>query len=100
MGLYEGAGGYHCGAYRPEFDCKMRTLPAPYCAVCRRRIRQKLTPLLPPVPPVAATAWAPRRLDLFVRGAGQAVYHKWLAGSAWGPSLDGAWQRLGGSAEF
>jgi IgA Peptidase M64 len=70
----------------------LRGVPAPHPA--------KLTPLLPPVPPVAATAWAPRRLDLFVRGAGRACYHKWLDGSAWGPSLDGAWQRLGGSAEF
>ena len=96
VGLYEGADCYHCGAYRPEFDCKMRTLPAPYCAVCRRRIRQTLTPLLPPVPPVAATAWGPRRLDLFVSGGGQACHHKWFDGSAWGPSLDGAWQGQGG----
>jgi hypothetical protein len=97
VGLYEGADTYHCGAYRPEFDCKMRKLPDPYCAVCRRRIRQVLSPWLPPVPPVAATSWGPRRLDLFVRGAGRAGHHKWFDGSAWGPSLDGVWQGQGGT---
>jgi hypothetical protein len=96
VGLYEGAHYYHCRAYRPEFDCRMRALGFPYCAVCRRRIRAVLAPFLPPVPPVAATAWAPRRLDLFILGRGRAGYHKWFDGSAWRPSTAGAWEPQGG----
>jgi IgA Peptidase M64/Repeat of unknown function (DUF346) len=96
VGLYEGAHYYHCRAYRPEFDCRMRALGFAYCAVCKRRIREVLTPFLPPVPPVAATAWAPRRVDLFIRGADRAGYHKWFDGTGWGPSLGGAWERQGG----
>ena len=48
VGLYEGAGYYHCGYYRPQYECRMRALGNPYCAVCRRRIVQTLTPFLPP----------------------------------------------------
>jgi hypothetical protein len=46
-GAFEGANYYHCGCYRPEFDCKMRALGFPFCAVCRRRIRATLAPFLP-----------------------------------------------------
>jgi len=45
VGAYEGARYYHCGAYRPEYDCMMRNLTG-FCAVCRRRIRQTLRPYL------------------------------------------------------
>ena len=45
VGAFEGARYFHCGAYRPEFDCMMRNL-APFCAVCRRQISQKLSPYL------------------------------------------------------
>jgi hypothetical protein len=100
VGLYEGAHYYHCRAYRPQFDCRMRALGYPYCAVCRRRIREVLTPYLPPVPPVAAVSWAPRRLDLFARGSDRASYHKWFSGSGWGPSAGGAWERQGGILLF
>jgi hypothetical protein len=44
VGTYEGAFYYHCGAYRPQFNCRMRALANPYCAVCQRTIRQTLTP--------------------------------------------------------
>jgi PAS domain-containing protein len=50
VGAYEGARYYHCDAYRPQFDCKMRALGPPFCAVCRRRIRQTLAPYLEEVP--------------------------------------------------
>jgi hypothetical protein len=46
-GLFEGAHYYHCGAYRPEFSCKMRILGNPFCAVCCERIRTALAPYLP-----------------------------------------------------
>ena len=50
VGAFEGAHYYHCGAYRPQFTCRMRALNNPYCAVCQRVIRQRLTPFLPQVP--------------------------------------------------
>ncbi len=43
VGVFEGARYYHCGIYRPEFDCMMRNLK-PFCAVCRKRIRETLSP--------------------------------------------------------
>jgi hypothetical protein len=47
VGLFEGAHYYHCGAFRPEFNCRMRALNNPFCAVCRERIRTVLEPMLP-----------------------------------------------------
>ena len=42
VGAFEGADYYHCGAFRPEFDCKMRTLTQGFCRVCRDVIRRKI----------------------------------------------------------
>jgi IgA Peptidase M64 len=49
VGLFEGADYYHCGAYRPEFSCRMRNAGGanPFCAVCRARIRETLRPYMP-----------------------------------------------------
>jgi hypothetical protein len=47
VGTYEGAHYAHCGAYRPSYDCKMRKLGKPFCAVCRREIHEYLTPFDP-----------------------------------------------------
>lgn len=47
VGAFEGARYFHCGCFRPEFDCMMRNL-APFCAVCRARIRQVMSPFMPP----------------------------------------------------
>ena len=47
VGAFEGAYYHHCGAFRPEFDCKMRALGHPFCAVCRRVIVQNLKPFMP-----------------------------------------------------
>ncbi|MEI4623536.1 hypothetical protein KFD70_24935 [Bacillus pfraonensis] len=44
VGTFEGAGYYHCGLYRPEYDCKMRNLGASFCAVCQNRIVDTITP--------------------------------------------------------
>lgn len=61
VGTFEGADYYHCGAFRPEFDCMMRNLVG-FCAVCRRRIDDTLRPFLPPrcaapiFPPVSFAA--------------------------------------------
>src|SRR5918997_805747 len=34
VGLFEGAHYFHCGAFRPEFDCKIWNLGDPFCDVC------------------------------------------------------------------
>jgi hypothetical protein len=47
VGAFEGADYYHCGSYRPEFECRMRALNNPFCAVCQEVIVQHLTPFLP-----------------------------------------------------
>jgi hypothetical protein len=40
VGLYEGAHFFHCGAYRGQYDCRMRNLGQPFCAVCSQAIRE------------------------------------------------------------
>jgi hypothetical protein len=47
IGLFEGGDYFHCGVYRPEFDCRMRNLNRPFCGVCQGVIVKKLTPFLP-----------------------------------------------------
>ncbi|HVJ50824.1 MAG TPA: M64 family metallopeptidase [Aliidongia sp.] len=47
VGAYEGAGYFHCGCYRPSFNCRMRQLGQPFCAVCQQVIRDTLAPHLP-----------------------------------------------------
>jgi hypothetical protein len=59
VGAFEGAQYFHCGLYRPEYDCRMRTLGQPFCAVCREEITRTIFPHLPEVPstpPVANIA--------------------------------------------
>lgn len=47
VGAYEGANYFHCGCYRPSYDCRMRELGVPFCAVCQAVIRSTLQPFLP-----------------------------------------------------
>ncbi len=49
VGAYEGAHYYHCDCYRPQFDCRMRALGRPFCAVCSERIVETLRPFVPPI---------------------------------------------------
>jgi hypothetical protein len=65
VGAFEGAHYFHCGAYRPEYGCRMLTLGTPFCAVCQRRIRQVLPTS---VPHVRELRVAPA--EKLVRGAG------------------------------
>jgi hypothetical protein len=46
VGAFEGGRYYHCGAFRPEFNCMMRQLAADFCAVCQREIRLTLEPFM------------------------------------------------------
>jgi hypothetical protein len=41
VGAFEGAQYFHCGIFRPQFDCMMRNFSA-FCAVCTDAIRQTL----------------------------------------------------------
>jgi len=49
VGAFEGAHYYHCGAYRPEFNCTMRSASQDFCAVCRCRIWLTLAQHMPAV---------------------------------------------------
>jgi hypothetical protein len=43
VGAYEGAYHYHCNIYRPEYNCRMRQIEQPFCAVCSSHIGNVLT---------------------------------------------------------
>jgi hypothetical protein len=47
VGAYEGARYFRCGIFRPQYACRMRSLGAPFCAVCQETISRVLTPFLP-----------------------------------------------------
>jgi hypothetical protein len=42
VGMFEGARYFHCGAFRPEFNCRMRMINQPFCTVCQGVIRERL----------------------------------------------------------
>jgi hypothetical protein len=48
VGAYDGARYFHCGCYRPSFNCRMRMLGNPFCGVCQQFIAESLQPFLPP----------------------------------------------------
>jgi hypothetical protein len=70
IGAFEGAHYYHCGAFRPQFNCRMRALNNPFWAVCARQIRQVLQPYLPP-----------NRLGLLVYGSDGSGGYRTLFGT-------------------
>lgn len=55
VGAYEGANTFHCGCYRPSFNCYMRNLGVPFCAVCERVIRNAMAFYMPAAVPLT---WA------------------------------------------
>ena len=52
IGLYEGAGYYHCGYYRPAYTCKMRNSSKEFCRVCVDGIAEILREFIPDEPTV------------------------------------------------
>jgi hypothetical protein len=56
IGLFEGAGYYHCGYYRPAYVCKMRDSSEHFCRVCARAILDKLDTFFGATPGLAASA--------------------------------------------
>lgn len=88
VGLFEGADYYHCGAYRPEYDCKMRELGVPFCHVCRQVIWNRIDPLGTLVArdrtPLIVVARYPEHLDVFAAGSdGRTMSDWWDANSGW-----------------
>lgn len=47
VGLFEGARYFHSGVYRPQYNCRMRTLGYPFCGVCAHEIWKTIEPYLP-----------------------------------------------------
>ncbi|WP_051482063.1 IPT/TIG domain-containing protein [Paraburkholderia nodosa] len=83
VGAFDGARYFHCGIYRPEYDCKMRTVaappatPVPFCHVCSDTITAALQPyLLPAGPAPVITSISPTAGDpaggtiVVIRGSG------------------------------
>jgi hypothetical protein len=58
IGLFEGAGYYHCGYYRPAYSCRMRNSTQPYCRVCVEAVHNRLRPFFTGNPALAASMTA------------------------------------------
>lgn len=89
VGCFEGAHYYHCGAYRPQFDCKMRALGVPFCRVCETVIVGRIGPLLAldahARTPIHVTARYPEHLDVFAAANdGRTMSTWWDASVGWG----------------
>lgn len=50
VGAFEGARYFHCAMYRPQFNCRMRKLGNPFCAVCQQAVTSTISPFMPAVP--------------------------------------------------
>src|SRR5262245_8543821 len=88
VGLFEGAHYYHCGAFRPEYDCKMRALGVPFCRVCRQAIWNRISPLATlqsrARTPLSVVARYPEHLDVFAVDAnGRTMSNWWDQASGW-----------------
>ena len=99
VGTFEGAHYYHCGAYRPEYDCKMRNLSIPFCRICRQVITNRIGPLATLTArartPISVVARYPEHLDVFGVGSdGRTVSDWWDASTGW----SGWFQLSGGIA--
>lgn len=87
-GLFEGAHYYHCGAFRPEYDCKMRALGVPFCRICRQVIWNRIAPLATlqarARTPITIVARYPEHLDVFAVAAnGRTMSNWWDQATGW-----------------
>ena len=88
VGLFEGAHYYHCGGFRPEYDCKMRNLGVPFCRVCRQVIWNRISPLATlsarARTPINVVARYPEHVDVFaVASDGRTMSNWWDQASGW-----------------
>jgi hypothetical protein len=104
VGTFEGAFYYHCGAFRPEFDCKMRNLGVPFCRVCRQVIWNRISPLATlqarARTPIQVVARYPEHLDVFAAASdGRTMSNWWDQSSGWAGwfQLDGGIASGGGA---
>lgn len=56
IGLFEGSGYYHCGYYRPAYNCRMRNSSQHFCRVCAAAVRDRLDTFFGTTPGLAASA--------------------------------------------
>jgi hypothetical protein len=88
VGLFEGAHYFHCGAYRPEYNCKMQSLGVPFCRICRQVIWNRIGPLTTLQArvrtPINVLARFPEHLDVFgVATNGRTMSNWWDQSSGW-----------------
>ncbi|MHA7155574.1 M64 family metallopeptidase [Arthrobacter sp. TMN-50] len=88
VGTFEGAHYYHCGAFRPEFACKMRDLGVPFCRICRQVIWNRIGPLgaltARAKTPITVIDRYPEHLDVFAVGSdGRTMSNWWDQSSGW-----------------
>jgi uncharacterized membrane protein YgcG len=57
IGLFEGAGYYHCGRYRPAFTCRMRDSGQFFCRVCADAVQDRLRPFFGTAPVLTASVF-------------------------------------------
>jgi len=97
VGAYTGARYYHCGCFRPSYNCRMRMLGAPFCAVCQGVIRAALRPYLPAAyqgmwwnaPAASESGWG-----INLAHQGDTIFATWFTydatGKAWWLSMTAA----------
>jgi hypothetical protein len=95
VGAFEGAHYYHCGAYRPEYDCKMRNLGVSFCRICRQVIRNRIGPLLTLSArgrtPINVVSRSPDHLDVFAVASDGRIMGNWWDRISWG-----GWSQISG----
>ena len=96
VGAFEGAHYYHCGAFRPQYTCRMRALGNPFCAVCLRVIRNTLSPFLG----VSAEWLTALYADVLGRTPDRAGFFSWLASGNGGASAERIADGFLNSAEY
>lgn len=55
VGLFEGAGYYHCGRFRGAHRCRMRNNTADFCRVCAEAIAARTSTFVPATPTLEVT---------------------------------------------
>ena len=92
VGAFEGADTWHCGAFRPQFNCYMRALGQPFCAVCQRRIRAVVPVIIGAVQEIAVAPLSDRRLEAWGADAQGRLLSIWKidtnANADWTPWFD------------
>jgi hypothetical protein len=100
VGTFEGADYFHCNAFRPQYDCRMRTAGSPFCRVCQQVIRDRLFSLSTLVAqdrtPLSVVARDSAHLDVFAVAAdSRTVSDRWDIANGWA-----GWSQISGGSTF